>query len=338
MDLIIPTERGLYCPIGDFHIDPWLPVENAVITHAHSDHAQAGSGKYLAAAPSKLVLQRRLGPAPIQFAQYAETIHFGDINLSFHPAGHILGSAQVRLEHKGDVWVFSGDYKTEIDKTCTPIEPVRCNTFITESTFALPIYRWHPQQEVFDEINSWWRENRDKGLATILFCYALGKAQRILSGLDQQIGAIYTHGAVENITQDYRDSAVPMSTTTYVGSMPTGTSYSGSIILAPPSTLSSSWLKQFSPASTGFASGWMRVRGARRRQSIDRGFVLSDHADWPGLLDVIAQTQAERVITTHGYSAVMTRWLTDRGLRADSFVTEFAKDLDETKDPPNEET
>ena len=249
----------------------------------------------------------------------------------------MLGSAQVRVEYNGEVWVASGDYKLEPDDTCAPFEPIRCHTFITESTFGLPIYRWSKQRLIFDQINDWWRKNKDDGKASLLFGYALGKSQRLLSGLDASIGPIYAHGAVQNISDEYRKSGVILPETSYVGSMPKGTKYGGSMILAPPSALSSQWTRQFGHTSTAFASGWMRIRGTRRRKSVDRGFVLSDHADWDGLNEAIKATEAERVIVTHGYAAELVRWLQGTGLEAQTMSTKFEGELDEVRTVQDED-
>jgi putative mRNA 3-end processing factor len=332
------TENGLYCPAGDFHIDPWRPVERAVITHAHSDHARRGSQRYLAARPGARLLRSRLGDdTAIDPLDYGEAVDIRGVRVSLHPAGHILGSAQVRLEHGGHVWVVSGDYKLADDPTCAPFAPVRCHTFVTESTFGLPIYRWPAAAEVFADINAWWRQNRDDGRATLLFGYALGKAQRLLAGLDTSIGPVYTHGAVEKLNRDYRDSGVALPPTTYVGDLPRGTDWAGALIVAPPSAHGSPWVRRFGAASTAFASGWMRIRGTRRRRAVDRGFVLSDHADWPGLLDAVRATGAERVWVTHGYVTVLVRWLREQGIEAEGLQTHFEGERDETDDEVAEE-
>src|SRR6185503_3009916 len=264
------TERGLYCEAGDFYIDPWLPVPRAVITHAHGDHARWGSERYLGSREGGRVLRTRLGPqAVIRDVEFGETIDLDGVRVSLHPAGHVLGSAQVRVEHRGEIWVVSGDYKTEPDPTCTPFEPLRCHTFITESTFGLPIYRWRPQTEVFEDIRGWWRANATAGRASMLFAYALGKAQRLLAGLlEDPVGPIYTHGAVERLNRDYRESGVALAPTTYASGLSRGHDFSGSLIVAPPSAAGSTWLRRFGALSTGFVSGWMRVRGTRRRRSI----------------------------------------------------------------------
>lgn len=320
------TDHGLFCPAGGFHVDPWRPVERAIITHAHADHARWGSASYLGSREGERVLRTRVGRggATIQSLEWGEPLTIGGVRVSLHPAGHILGSAQVRVEHHGEVCVVSGDYKTEPDATCTAWEPVRCHTFVTESTFGLPIYCWPPQDEVFAEINAWWRANRDAGKASLLLGYALGKAQRLLAGLDPTLGPILTHGATETLTEDYRASGIPLPPTTYVGALPKGYDFAGAMILAPPSADATPWTRKFGPLSNGFASGWMRIRGTRRRRNLDRGFVLSDHVDWPGLLSAIAATGAERVWVTHGYTGPTVRWLRERGLEARAVETRFA--------------
>ena len=323
--LLATTERGLYCAAGDFYIDPWQPVDRAVITHAHGDHARWGSQRYLCSAEGVRVLRTRIGPdAAIESVDYGAPVSINGVRVSLHPAGHILGSAQIRVEHQGEVWVVSGDYKTERDSTCTPFEPVRCHTFVTESTFGLPIYRWSPQREVFADIAAWWRGNVATGRASVIFAYALGKAQRLLAGLiDQPIGPIFTHGAVERLNRDYRAGGVSLPETTYAGLAPRGQSYAGALIVAPPSAAGSSWLRRFAPASTAFASGWMRIRGARRRRSLDRGFPLSDHVDWPALLAAIDATGASRVLVTHGYREPVVRWLLERGIEAHAVASRW---------------
>lgn len=318
------SESGLYCEIGDFYIDPWRPVPRAIITHAHGDHARRGSTRYLASAEGARVLRTRLGAdIQLQAVSYGEAVTLNGVRVSLHPAGHIIGSAQIRLEHGGEIWVVSGDYKREADPTCTPFELVRCHTFITESTFGLPIYRWPSPEVSFAAINDWWRSNRAAGKASIIYGYALGKAQRILAGVDPSIGKIYTHGAVERLTQDYRADGVALPETTYVGAAGK-VDFRGSLIVAPPSAHATPWMRRFGTVSTGFASGWMTIRGARRQRSVDRGFVISDHVDWPGLLATIRETGAEHVWVTHGYTAVVVRWLIEQGLDAHIVETRFA--------------
>jgi len=330
-DLVIERPEGLYCPPGDFYIDPWRPVDRAVITHAHGDHARPGNGHYLAAAPSAGVLRARLGSdIALQTLAFGETIDHHGVRLSLHPAGHVLGSAQVRLEHAGHVWVASGDYFVsgpgDLNTTCDPFEPVRCDCFITESTFGLPIYRWCPQREVFDDIDAWWRGNAEAGRASLLMAYSFGKAQRILAGVDAAIGPIVVHGAVLPLNRAYCEAGVALPPTLHLSEIGDKSLLERALVIAPPSVHGSAWARRFGDASDAFASGWMQLRGARRRRAVDRGFVLSDHADWPGLQRAIRATGAERVIVTHGYEAVMVRWLIECGLQAQAFVTEYGDD------------
>jgi putative mRNA 3-end processing factor len=333
-DLVVQRPEGLYCPPGDFYIDPWRPVARAVITHAHSDHARTGNTHYLAAAPAEGVLRARLGDIDLQTLAYGERIVHHGVTLSLHPAGHVLGSAQVRLEHGGQVWVASGDYKVAPDRTCAPFEPVRCDTFITESTFGLPIYRWCPDDEIFAGINDWWSRNALHGRASVLTCYSFGKAQRILSGVDPSIGPIIVHGAVDPLNRAYRAAGVALPETQMVTEVRDKADLKRALVICPPSAAASPWLRRFGDAETAFASGWMQVRGNRRRGGYDRGFVLSDHADWPGLLQAISATGAGRIIVTHGSSAVMVRYLAEHGLRAEAFSTEYGEDVVEADQPP----
>lgn len=323
--LIISRPEGLYCPEGEFFIDPWGPVDRAVITHAHSDHARRGNGHYLAHRDSAELLRIRLGAdISLQTLEYGEALEHKGVRISLHPAGHVLGSAQVRLECKGRVWVASGDYKLADDGTCRPFEPVRCDTFITESTFGLPVYRWPRQADLFTDINNWWQRNAAAGRASILFCYAFGKAQRILRGVDSAIGPIVCHGAVEPLNAVYRAAGVPLPATFRVTDETLNKSaLSKALVLAPPSATGSPWLRRFGDYSDAFASGWMQLRGARRRRGVDRGFVMSDHADWPALHRAIGSTGAGQVFVTHGSIAVMVRYLREQGLDAQAFATEY---------------
>ncbi|MEO6565135.1 MAG: ligase-associated DNA damage response exonuclease [Casimicrobiaceae bacterium] len=330
-DLVVLRPEGLYCPPGNFFIDPWAAVDHAVITHAHADHAHRGHAHYLAAEPAGDVLRARLGAIDLRTLPYGDAVEHAGVRISFHPAGHVLGSAQVRLEYRGEVWVASGDYYVagdrddprEYNATCTPFESVRCHCFITESTFGLPIYRWQPQAQVFADINAWWRDNAANGRASLLMAYSFGKAQRILLGVDPSIGPIVVHGAVETLNRVYRDAGVALPATSIATAIDNPSSLRQALIVAPPSVQASPWTRRFGDYSDAFASGWMQLRGARRRRAVDRGFVLSDHADWPGLQRAIAATGAQRVIVTHGYEAVMVRWLAERGLESGSFQTAY---------------
>ncbi|HCC56156.1 MAG TPA: ligase-associated DNA damage response exonuclease [Solibacterales bacterium] len=328
--LLRVNANGLYCETGDFYVDPWCSVATAVITHAHSDHARWGSDRYLTSEPGVAVLRARMGEsARIEAISYGEAVVHNGVRVSLHPAGHILGSSQIRLEYRGEVWVVSGDYKLDPDPTCTPFEAVRCHTFITESTFGLPIYRWPAENVVAAAINDWWRSNQQLGLASVIFAYSLGKAQRVLAALDAAIGPIYCHGAVERLNGLYRAAGVRLPATHYAHDAGKDVDWSRACILAPPSAAGSIWLRRFSPVSTSFASGWMRIRGTRRRRALDRGFVLSDHADWPGLLAAISATGAECVMVTHGYRAPLVRWLEEHGKQARAIETRFEGEQDE---------
>ena len=331
-DLIVQRPEGLYCPPGDFYIDPWRPVGRAVITHAHADHARTGHGHYLAAAPAEGVLRARLGAnIALQSVQYGQAVTHNGVTVSLHPAGHVLGSAQVRLAHGGQTWVASGDYKVAPDATCTPFEPVRCDVFITESTFGLPIYRWRPDAEVFAEINAWWAGNAAVGRASVLMCYSFGKAQRILSGVDARIAPIIVHSAIQTLNTAYRDAGVNLPETRLVSEVTDPTDFKRALVLCPPSAAVGPWIKRFGDFSDAFASGWMQLRGARRRGSYDKGFVLSDHADWPGLMGAIGATGASRVIVTHGSIPVLVRYLSSQGLEAEAFQTEYGDETAEEK-------
>lgn len=338
--LITNTDRGLFCAAGDFYIDPWRPVDFAVITHAHSDHARSGSQNYLTSEPGRSILQERLGAAArIEGVPYGKRIVRNGVAVSFHPAGHILGSAQVRVEHGGEIWVISGDYKTEFDGISGTFEPVRCHTFVTESTFALPVYRWRPQAEIFSEINHWWRENQTKERTSVLFAYSLGKSQRVLSGLDGTIGPIFVHGAVRKFVELYEKAGVKLPPVALPDLENAKAARGRALVIAPGSADNSPWLRKFGDVSTAFASGWMQVRGPRRRRSLDRGFVLSDHADWNGLLASIAATGAERIWATHGYTGPLVRWLRENGKDAAAVKTHFEREKeDEAESAPSLET
>jgi putative mRNA 3-end processing factor len=323
-DLIKATDQGLYCEAGNFYIDPWGPVEHAVITHAHGDHLRPGSSEYYLAAAGIGLARRRLPvEAVLKPLQYGESIALGDSRVSLHPAGHILGSAQVRVESHDRVWVVSGDYKRDPDPTCHPFEVVPCDVFISEATFALPAYQWPETSSVALEILDWWHSNKERGVASVLFAYALGKAQRVLAELSARTSeSVFVHGAVGALTDAYRETGVHMLTT-LPATVSAPTDYAGALIIAPPSAAGSAWMRRFGEHRTGFCSGWMRIRGDRRRRGYDRGFVLSDHADWPSLLRTFSETGAKRILLTHGYTDAMCRYLQERGIDAAAVRTEY---------------
>jgi putative mRNA 3-end processing factor len=323
-DLVVLRPEGLYCPAGDFHIDPWLPVARAVITHGHSDHARLGMGEYHAAREGLPILRWRLGQQRYLAREYGEVFEMGHARVSLHPAGHVLGSAQVRIEVDGEVWVVSGDYKRQPDPTCAPFQVVPCDTFITEATFGLPVYRWPDTSAVAREIVAWRDHCGGRGETAVLFCYALGKAQRLLGELMAHTDRpALVHGGIESGVQVYRDCGIQMLETRPVA----GTKdCAGELVLAPPSAAGSPWMRRFRHAQLGFASGWMRIRGNRRRRNYDRGFVVSDHADWPALVDTVRDTGARRVIATHGNTDAIVRALCEAGIAAESFRTGYGGD------------
>lgn len=324
MPLITVTAGGLYCAAGDFYVDPWRPAARAVITHAHGDHLRAGSSQYFVSRAGAGLARRRLPPdAQVSALGYGEAVAFGDVRVSLHPAGHVLGSAQVRIEHGGETWVVSGDYKRDPDPTCAPFEVVPCDVFISEATFALPIYRWTPAAAVAEEIHAWWMANRERGLASVLFAYALGKAQRVLAELAALTREpVYVHGAIASLVEAYREAGITMLPT-LAPEATRRSGYAGALVLAPPSAAGSPWMRRFGESATGFCSGWMRVRGDRRRRGYDRGFVLSDHADWPSLLRSFRETGARRILLTHGHTETMCRYLREQGIDAAALATDY---------------
>ena len=317
------TDRGIYCAAGGFYIDPWRPVDRALITHGHSDHARWGHGSYLCTDRALPVIRHRLGDISASGIAYGERRRIGGVTVSFHPAGHVPGSAQIRVERGGEVWVASGDYKIEADGLSEPFEPVRCHTFITESTFGLPLFRWQAQAVVAAQIASWWQTNAAEGRVSILAAYGLGKAQRLMSMLPDGAGPILTHGAVEQTTQILRDQGYALPETLRVTADISAKSHPGALVIAPPSALGTAWARRFGPVSEAFASGWMALRGIRRRRGLGTGFVISDHADWPGLNAAIRETGATRVFVTHGYTGPFRRWLEEQGYDAGIVETEF---------------
>src|SRR5919109_1148114 len=314
--MLTETSAGLFCAAGGFHIDPWGPTDRALITHAHGDHARSGSRAYLCAERSKGLLERRFGSeSRVESLRYGEAATIGDVRVSFHPAGHILGSAQIRIESVEGVWVVAGDYKRAADPTCDGFEPVPCDTFVTESTFGLPIYRWDPTAAVIAEILEWWQGNRADGRTSVLFCYTIGKVQRLLAELARVTDRrVFVHGMMLSMIAAYREAGIDMLAVESATEQPRGTKFAGELVLAPLSARGTPWMRRLGDHSDAFASGLMRVRGVRRQRAFDRGFVLSDHADWPALLDTIAETGASRVLVTHGYAEPLSRHLREAGL------------------------
>jgi putative mRNA 3-end processing factor len=329
--LVQLTPQGLFCEAGGFHIDPWMPVARAVITHAHGDHLRPGCAAYLCAAPGEALVRRRLPEGTsVESAPYSAAVVMDGVRVSFHPAGHILGSAQIRIEHAGEVWVVSGDYKRALDPSCDTFEPQRCHAFVTEATFALPVFQWDPEPDVITEVLDWWAQTRQEGRPAVLFAYALGKAQRLLAEIGRRTDRpVYVHGAVDELAELYRTAGVRLAATRRALEQPRGTSFAGELIVAPVTARGSLWMRRFMNHSSAFASGWMRVRGARRRRGYERGFALSDHADWEALRQTVADTGAAQVYVTHGYTRQFARWLAERGLDAHAWATRFEGETDQ---------
>ena len=321
------TERGIYCPAADVYIDPWRPVDRALITHGHADHSRPGMGSYLATESAAPVIRQRLGEISLETVRYGEAVQIGGARISFHPAGHVPGSAQIRVEVGGEVWVVSGDYKVVDDGLSEPFEPVTCHAFITECTFGLPVFTWTDPARLKAEVDGWWAACAAEGRVAMLGAYSLGKAQRLLAMVDTGIGPILTHGAVENTNETLRAQGIALPPTVRVTPDLNPKEFPGALVIAPPSALGSTWARRFGTGarapSTGFASGWMALRGVRRRRAADRGFVVSDHADWPGLNAAIRATGAGRVFVTHGYTSVFRRWLAEQGFDAHVVSTEY---------------
>ncbi|MGB3868092.1 MAG: ligase-associated DNA damage response exonuclease [Flavobacteriales bacterium] len=337
MPLIEFTRHGMYVAAAGVYIDPWHAVDRAIITHAHSDHARPGMGSYLCQVQSVPILQHRLGGSiSVEGIPYGKVRVINGVKFSFHPAGHVIGSAQVRVEHKGEVWVASGDYKTADDGITPPFEAVRCNTFITECTFGLPVYTWEPQRTIFSDIDAWWRANAADGITSIISAYSLGKAQRVIANVDRSIGPILTHGAVEACNTAIRAAGVVLPETIQLTQHTDKSVIKGALVVAPGSAMGTPWANKLRPFRTASASGWMQIRGWRRRSGVDRGFPLSDHADWPGLNGAVKATGAERVIATHGYTHQFSRWLNEQGIQATTEETAFTGDEAATTTEPEE--
>lgn len=331
MELLAFTDKGIFCPQAQVYIDPWKPVDRAVVSHGHSDHAYAGHRHYLCTRDAMPVIRHRLDlhTSSIQTLGYSEPVVINGVRFSFHPAGHIPGSAQVRVEHNGEVWVFSGDYKLQSDGISTPFEPVPCHVFVTESTFGLPVYKWQEQSVVMASINTWWERNRREGRVSLIAGYTLGKSQRILRNVDTSIGRVFVHGAVDTINQVMRAQGIDLPEAPRVTDDIRKEDLRGALVICPPSAVGSPWVRRFYPYSLGVASGWMKLRGTRRRRGADRGFVLSDHADWNDLNSAVRATGAQKVYATHGYSEIFAHWLTTQGIEAYEVKTRFEGELAE---------
>jgi putative mRNA 3-end processing factor len=323
--LLVFNSKGIYCPPADVYIDAWRPVEKAIISHGHADHSRYGHGSYITHRLNVPIIQHRLGDIQVKGMEWGESFIINNVKFSLHPAGHIIGSSQVRVEYKGEVWVYTGDFKTEDDGISEAFTPIKCDCLITECTFGLPVFKWQPQQDIFDQINNWWLDNQNNKMTSVILGYSLGKAQRILKYLDTSLGKIYTHAAIENMTDVLRQHHV-FPETHRITRDTKKQDLIGNIVIAPPSAQGSPWIRKMVPYVTGSASGWMSTRGARRRRAIDKGFVLSDHADWDGLLSAIKATECEKVICTHGYMDIFSKYLRTLGYDARTEQTQFEEE------------
>lgn len=329
MPLISFTSSGLYCAQADVYIDPWKPVQNAVISHAHSDHAVGGHAHYLCHRDTKPILQLRLGENKYQTVEWGEAITMNDVRISLHPAGHIIGSSQIRVAYKGEVWVFSGDYKLEDDGISGAFEPVKCHTFITESTFGLPIYKWKRQEEIYNDMQNWILRNISSGKASVLIAYSLGKAQRVLQAVSAVTNKVLGHGAIYNMQEVLKQQGRQFIEVERVTPEMNKSNFKNAVIIAPPSADGTPWMKKFTPYSLGICSGWMQVRGNVRRRNADKGFALSDHCDWNSLLAAVKATEAERVFVTHGFQSAFSRYLNEHGIEAHEVSTQYGNENDE---------
>jgi putative mRNA 3-end processing factor len=333
MQLIEFTDSGLYCKVGHFYIDPWKPVDKAIITHAHSDHARPGSREYLCHHDTRALLDLRLGNINIETLGWNEPIILNNVKVSLHPAGHIIGSSQIRVEYRGEVWVVSGDYKTEDDGISGSFAPVRCHTFISESTFGLPLYSWKPQKEIFANIRQWIKDNQESGKTSVVIAYSLGKAQRLLPCIAEVTDKIFVHGAVWNVHETLLAAGWDLPTVKRVTPETPKEEFKNAVVIAPPSADGTPWIKRFIPYSLGVCSGWMQVRGNVRRRNTDAGFALSDHADWMGLLKAVKATQAEKVFVTHGFQSAFSRYLNETGIQSAEVKTEYGGEEEEQEKP-----
>ncbi len=329
MPLLEFTSKGIYCAQADVYLDPWRGVDKAIISHGHSDHARWGSKQYITHEINVPIIKHRLGNISVTAIKYGEKFCMNGVQFSLHPAGHVPGSSQIRIEYKGEIWVFTGDYKIQKDGISTPFEIIECHTFITECTFGLPVFSWLKPKIIHDEINQWWANNKAEQTTSLLMGYSLGKIQRLLKHLDTSIGKIYTHGATEQMTQVLRQF-IDFPPTELITRDTQKKDVEGQLVLAPPSILGSAWTKKLGKLSTGYASGWMAFRGARRRRAVDRAFVLSDHADWNGLMSTIKATGCENVITTHGYTELFAQFLRGEGWNARTEKTKYEGETLET--------
>ena len=326
MKLVKFTNKGIYCIPGKFYLDPWLPVDFAIISHGHADHARWGMKHYLCQTDSKAILKHRLGhDINIETLDYNSPKMVNGVQVSFFPAGHVIGSAQIRLEYKGFVVVFTGDYKVTDDHLTIPYEPVKCHEFITESTFGMPIYNWLSESEIQKQMQNWVYNNQQHNRTSVFIGYSLGKAQRIMKLVDG-VDKIYVHSAIHNLNVAIEGSGISLPKTELLNYDFKKEDLQNKIVIMPPALLGSKLLKKIPNAATAICSGWMQVRGNRRWQAVDAGFAVSDHADWNGLLSAVKATEAEKVYVTHGSQATFSKYLNEIGIPSAEVKTEYGSD------------
>ncbi|MDO1500758.1 ligase-associated DNA damage response exonuclease [Winogradskyella maritima] len=326
MSYIKFTKKGIYCIPGKFYLDPWFPVDYAIISHGHADHARWGMKRYLCVDDSKAILQHRIGAdINIESIPYNHHIKINGVDVSFFPAGHVIGSAQIRLEYKGEVVVFTGDYKIQPDFITTPFESIKCHTFITESTFGLPIYNWKTEEQLQSDMQSWHETNKANNRTSVFIGYSLGKAQRIMSLLDGT-DEMYVHNSIHRLNQAIQGSGIDLPKTQLLTNDFDKKALQNKIVIVPPALLGSRLLKRLPNPATAICSGWMQIRGNRRWQAVDAGFAVSDHADWDGLISAVKASEAEQVYVTHGSQATFSKYLNEIGIKADELITEYGND------------
>ncbi|SDB63131.1 putative mRNA 3-end processing factor [Flavobacteriaceae bacterium MAR_2010_188] len=330
MKLVRFTKKGIYCIPGKFYLDPWLPVDYAVISHGHADHARWGMKHYLCHDYTKPIMQHRIGAdINVESMGYNEHRIINGVDVSFHPAGHLVGSSQIRLEYKGFVVVFSGDYKVKNDSLSTSFEPVRCNEFITESTFGLPIYKWLPEDELQKKLVDWVQLNKEVNRTSVFIGYSLGKSQRLMKLLEG-VDEIFVHRAIHNLNVAIEGAGVPLPKTTLLEYDFKKEDVKNKIVILPPALLGSKMLKKIPNAATAICSGWMQIRGNRRWKAVDAGFAVSDHADWDDLLTAVKATEAEKVYVTHGSTAIFSKYLNEIGIDSAEVKTEYGNEEETT--------
>lgn len=322
------TSKGIYCVPGKFYLDPWQPVDMAIITHGHADHAYPGMKKYLCHHFTVGILKSRIGPdIKVEGLAYNQAVHINGVKVSLHPAGHIIGSAQIRMEYKGKVTVFTGDYKIQDDGLSTAFEPVKCHELITESTFGLPIYRWESVVAQNQRLNAWIAHNQGHKKTSVFIGYSLGKSQRILNAV-KDMGEIYVHYSIAKLNMAYSDAGIQFPPYQIVDLKEGSKQLDGKIVLLPPALLDTQLLQKIPHVAYAICSGWMQIRGARRWRSADAGFAISDHADWNGLLQAVIESSAEKVYVTHGQTAVFSKYLNEIGIEAEEVKTNYGEELD----------